>query len=77
MNPRVNDSIVYGFGTGMFVLKFAIAIVVGVWAFATGHPILGGVCAVLSVTGFLGMRGMFRRFKAAKEEEAASLKSQP
>lgn len=77
MNPRVNDSIVYACGTALFVLKFAVAIAVGAWAFTTGHFVLGAICAVLSVTGFFGMRGMFRRFKAAKEEEAPFLKSQP
>lgn len=75
MNPRVNDTVVYACGAALFVLKFAVSIVIGVWAFITGHPVLGSVCAVLSISGFFGMRGMIRRFKAAKEEEAALLKS--
>jgi hypothetical protein len=71
MNPLVKDSIVYACGTALFVIKLALAIVVGVWAFVTGHFVVGAICAALSVSGFFGMRGMFRRFKVAKEEEDA------
>ena len=71
MNPRVNDSIVYACGTALFVIKAAVAVVAAVWSFTTGHYALGSVCAVLTVTGVFGTRGMLRRFKTAKEEENA------
>ncbi|MDI1250240.1 MAG: hypothetical protein PSV13_15365 [Lacunisphaera sp.] len=71
MNPRVNDSIVYACGTVLFVIKLAVAIVAGIWAFTNGHFVFGSICAVLMVTGYFGTRAMFRRFKIAKEEEEA------
>jgi len=71
MNRRIDDSIVYAGGIALFALKTAVAASVGIWSFSTDHIGLGVLCSVLLVTGTLATRGMYRRFRVAKEEEQA------